>query len=115
MNQLIACSGPGAMDAIRQNLAIAFSCASASGVIFTAMLIVYAMHGRAWACIAVAAPLTLLHPAWIDGGIHGDCGYSMRDQSCFGLAIVAVLFIVQLLFSRAATVIPTDQPDGPAA
>jgi len=96
---VLACSGPGALIAIRQNIMIGHF-AAAIGAVVVVALVYDALRTR---CLRLTLPfaafMLLVHPAWTISAIHGDCGYFKRDASYFFTAAYFLLLIYQFVVS----------------
>lgn len=104
---LLACSGPGAGAAIRQNIVIANYCAAIGGVI-TIAVVFDAWRTRRWGiALPISVVMSLMHPAWTISALHGDCGFLKRNLSYFVSAIYFGLLVYQ---SFAAKRRPTSAP-----
>ncbi len=98
MNLLIACSGPGAAEAIGTSEFISLGCAVAS-LALTVVVGVRAFQVRrraVWVAFAVAAALVVLYPPITASVVVGDCGATARVVAVavallhLGLAALAV-------------------------
>ncbi|MBA4030517.1 MAG: hypothetical protein C0478_06450 [Planctomyces sp.] len=90
---LLACSGPGAMETIYQNIAIGRMCAAIAAILVLAMLYDYCRRPGGSIPLILAALLLAIHPAWTISAIHGDCGHTLRDASYIVSATIGVIMI----------------------
>jgi len=84
---MLACSGPGAMAAIRQAVIIGYFCAATGGVITLALAYDSTRRGHSRFTLPIAATMLLIHPAWTVSAVHGDCG-SLKIQTSIVFTIV---------------------------
>ena len=107
---LLACSGPGAAEAIAVSGQIALLSWALVFLVFLSALLVPALRRRfGWGGVAVLFACTLLHPALIFGTLRGDCGYTARFGSLiflplhFGLCV----FLIWRRRGQAAAAAPS--------
>jgi hypothetical protein len=103
---ILACSGPGAFIAIRQNITIGYFAAAIGAVVVLAIAYDALRTRRLRLTLPSAALMLLIHPAWTISAVHGDCGYSKRDASYFFTAVYLLLLFYQFLVS------PRRSPEG---
>ena len=93
---IIACSGPGAADAIATSSLIGLGCAIGS-IAATVMLFVRTRGAPASGLLnagrILAVVFLALHPLWTIGTVAGDCGYMVR----YSAPIVLLLHVGILL------------------
>ncbi len=106
---MFACSGPGAGQAIAENIRTAEVHA---GVLALLMLISLALAWRYRTRIVPRILLVMLaiHPAWTISAISGDCGYLKRDASwlCSVIACFALVWQGVLTFTTRPSAPPPD-------
>lgn len=96
---VLACSGPGALIAIRQNITIGYFAAAIGAVVVLALAYDALRTRRLRLTLPSAALLLLLHPAWTISAVHGDCGYFKRDASYYFTAGYFLLLVYQFMGS----------------
>jgi hypothetical protein len=94
---VLACSGPGAAEAIATSSLIGLGCAAGSIAATVAFLLrsrKMTPSGLLNAGRIVAVVFAALHPVWTFGTVSGDCGYTVRV-----VAPVVLLLHVGLLLT----------------
>jgi len=88
---VIACSGPGALQVMFISTWMGYAHAAATAALLAVSLFV-AIFSRRWLMPALILLLLAIHPAWTISAYHGDCG-TMKDQACwlFTAATMAML------------------------
>lgn len=93
----LACSGPGASDAIALSSLIGLACALGS-IAATVMLFVRSRgakpSGLLDAARITAVVFAALHPLWTFGTVSGDCGYTVRYAAPVVLLLHCGLLLV---------------------
>src|ERR1043166_8096642 len=95
---LLACSGPGAGDAILKNTAWANFLAGVQGVMLLASfrLVWNRLRERqVWVIPALLAGLVAFHPAWTIG-VRADCGHTLFNASVLCIFARCQLLLWQL-------------------
>jgi hypothetical protein len=96
-----ACSGPGALRVIHQN--VAYSKWSALGVGLLLIPIVYRYIRARLGLIALShTALLVFHPAWIFDAYRGNCGIFLRDSS---MIVLGLTFLAWLISPQIANVL----------
>ncbi|MEK0451666.1 MAG: hypothetical protein RL088_3934 [Verrucomicrobiota bacterium] len=96
----LACSGPGAANAIAKSDSIGDYCAGFAALVTLALyLLCLRRNGKAWPAYA-GSFLLLLHPAWTVSSRGGDCGLFKRDASYFVSFVFVAFLVFQLYVSR---------------
>ncbi len=90
-----ACSGPGALAAIRGNIAFAVQQAAFVGLLFSASLMIWIAIQRRMRYPAVCLLLLFLHPAWTLSANRGDCGRTMANLAVWTSVIASVAVVMQ--------------------
>lgn len=100
----LACSGPGASDAIALSSLIGLLCALGS-IAATVTLFVRARGAKASGLLnaarIVAVAFVALHPLWTLGTLSGDCGYMVRYSAPVVLLMHVGLLLVVWRAARA--------------
>lgn len=86
---LLACSGPGAAEAIAVSGRIALASFAVTFLCFLTALLLPTLRRRVgWAGVAALFACTLFHPALVFGTLRGDCGYTARWASLIFLPLL---------------------------
>lgn len=99
---ILACSGPGAMRLIQDNILYAQQHALVVGAIAILSIMLWLVIRRWIVLPFCVALLLILHPAWTVSAISGDCGFFKAGAAMF----VTVLAGVCLLLQGAAWIWP---------
>jgi hypothetical protein len=97
---VIACSGPGAMDAIERNEAWGWKMLVIAGIAALAVASFAIVKKRASIWVWLTIAFTVLHPAVWMGARSGDCGTMLYFASIGATGLVALLGTVALLGVR---------------
>ena len=98
---ILACSGPGAMRLIQDNILYAQQHAMVVGCLAVLSVTLWVFLRRFKALPICVLLLLLVHPAWTISAIRGDCGYfkagaatldTVVSTICVGLQTVAWLW-----------------------
>jgi len=73
---MLACSGPGALAHIHENIAISTVLHAVAMAFAFAALVAFAIRSRRYGRLASTLVLAGLHPAWWVPAYSGDCGES---------------------------------------
>lgn len=94
---LFACSGPGAGQAIAENIETGYIHAAIMGGLFLTSLGLFAIRHR-WRPVvpAILLGMLLLHPAWTISAISGDCGHTKRLASYVVTVVGSACLLWQL-------------------
>lgn len=92
----LACSGPGASEAIARNIAIGYFFAVGTGVATVCYFWLRSWTGGNWPAYACAL-LLAFHPAWTISARRGDCGNTKAMVSLFVFSIALGLLVPQVL------------------
>ncbi len=104
LSSLLACSGPGAAEAIALSGRIAFASLALTFLCFLCALLVPPLRRRVgWGGVAGLFACTLFHPALIFGTLRGDCGFTARWASLVFLPLLFGLCLFLLRRRRPAT------------
>lgn len=99
---LLACSGPGAADAIALSGRIVLASWLITFATFMLALLVPALRRRiGWAGVAALFFCSLFHPGLLFSTLRGDCGYTAR-WAALGFLPVVLGLLVYLLRRRSA-------------
>ncbi|PCJ79224.1 MAG: hypothetical protein COA57_15785 [Flavobacteriales bacterium] len=100
LDRVLACSGPGAADAIRTSIEIGNYCAFGS-IVLTLILIWINRKKRTRTTtifLSISILLTVIHPGFWLSAVSGDCGmlrfYSSIVITCFIMLILLVTIIM---------------------
>lgn len=104
---ILACSGPGAGQAIARNIALGYYFAAATGIIVIWLFRLRSRTGRDRPAYWGVA-LFVLHPAWTISAIRGDCGSAKVTLSCVVILIVTAVLVLQLLAFRRYKKLPDE-------
>lgn len=96
---ILACSGPGAGQAIARNITIGYYFAATTGFITIWLFRLRSRTGRDWPAY-LSALLLALHPAWTISAIRGDCGFAKVALSGLVLLLLFVFLVIQILTAR---------------
>lgn len=97
---LWACSGPGYLSIIYENIAIANYCAAIGGVTVAALLFDRLFHNQKGWALLIASGLLLIHPAWTVSATSGDCGFTKRDWSYWLTGVFITLLVGRYLLPK---------------
>ena len=94
---LLACSGfDGPPEALVRNIEFANQHAAIAACLCLASLALFIVKRTWWALPASSVAMFAMHPAWTEGGLHGDCGYLMRHASWAVTSLGVVFICLQL-------------------
>jgi len=106
--QLMACSGPGAMQAIAESELYATILVMVSAALAAlAVLVSWMRPPSLWGTLTIAG-MTVVHPGLWVSAIHGDCGDALRLYSTVWTAVIAVSGVVVVWNSRGRKWHPND-------
>lgn len=94
---MLACSGPGAMRVIQDNILYAQQQAMVVAAIAAASITLWFFRRRWKALPLLVITLLLIHPAWTISAIKGDCGFLKADATTFVTAAVSACVALQAL------------------
>jgi hypothetical protein len=113
LSGLLACSGPGAAEAIALSGRIALASFAITFLCFLLALLLPVLRRRVgWGGVAALFACTLFHPGLVFGTLRGDCGFTARWASLLFLPLLAGL-CAYLLRRRRASAQPSVPPSGP--
>lgn len=96
---VMACSGPGAGQAIALNIRAGYGCAAFGMLVTLALFYLQRFRGgRVWP-FSTGLVLLAIHPAWTIRATGGDCGTLKLATSWF----VSFLFIGLLIFQGSVS------------
>lgn len=93
---ILACSGPGAGQAIARNIAIGYFFAVGTGLATICYFWFRSWNGGNWPAYACAT-LLAFHPAWSISARRGDCGATKVMASLVVFSIAFGLLVPQVL------------------
>jgi len=96
---IVACSGPGAGQAIADSIAYANGQAIVALILTIAtagLWLVFRRQALVWAFLASLVFLCI-HPAWTVSAIHGDCGQFKVMAATFVSFVTGILLGVQVI------------------
>ena len=96
---ILACSGPGAGQAIARNIAIGYFFAVGTGLATVCYFWLRSWSGGNWPAY-LCALLLAFHPAWTISARRGDCGAVKVMGSLFVFSISFGLLVPQVLPGR---------------
>lgn len=96
---ILACSGPGAGQAIARSIAIGYFSAAAVAFVTIWLFRLITRTGRNWLAYC-GALLFALHPAWTISAVRGDCGYTKVALSGLVLLVVLGFLVLQVMTAR---------------
>jgi hypothetical protein len=96
---ILACSGPGAGQAIARSIAIGHFSAAAVAFMTIWLFRLSEGTGRYWPAYWSALLLTL-HPAWTISAIRGDCGMTKVAVSVIVFLLISGFLTLQILTAR---------------
>ncbi len=108
---LIACSGPGAMQAIVRAERVGWALLVLSLLLVAAPPLRALMRGHAVGRSVWALLVVLIHPGWWLSARGGDCG-AMRMLGSIGMTVVAALVCSALLWRSARQSAAVASQDG---
>jgi hypothetical protein len=93
----IACSGPGAMEAINENFWKSVLWAvSATLFVLGAWLLQWHQREKKSLLLSIFVSLLIaIHPAWTISAMVGDCGQAKLEGSKFVTTSIGIIFILQ--------------------
>lgn len=103
--ELLACSGPGAAQTIRESELIGWSLAGISVAIVAAGCALVRRRSPGRRIRWIVAPLALHPRLWMDA-VHGDCGYGLRWWSVVATLGIAVAVALAVCWPRPAAAKP---------
>ena len=106
---MLACSGPGALAHIHENIAISTVLHAVAMAFAFAALVAFAIRSRRYGRLASTLVLAGLHPAWWVPAYSGDCGEMRLALSFVGTATCAVL---ALSMWKKPAALPTSRTTG---
>ena len=107
---MLACSGPGALDHIRRNIAISTVLHAGALVFAVVALAAFAVRSCRTGRLTSTLVLAGLHPGWWVTAYSGDCGEARLALSVVATVICAVLALSMWKKPAAS---PTSRTTGP--
>jgi hypothetical protein len=96
---ILACSGPGAGQAIARSITIGYFSAAAVAYMTICLFRLSSRTGRYWPAY-LSALLLSLHPAWTISAVRGDCGIAKVVFSVVLLLLISGLLTLQIITAR---------------
>ena len=95
---VLACSGPGAMRLIADNILYAQQHAAVVAGLAMLSIVLWLILGRFKAIPLCLGVLFVVHPAWTVSAIQGDCGHLKANAATFITAFASVCVAFQCMF-----------------
>jgi uncharacterized membrane protein len=96
---ILACSGPGAGQAIARSITIGYFSAAATAFVTIWLFRLSTRTGRYWPAYW-SALLLALHPAWTISAVRGDCGIMKVVLSGLVILLVLLFLAIQIMAAR---------------